>query len=181
MKLEALNFKLLVIIACTLLLENSRMRMRTVLTCQSCDHKWARYCPAPLLPGRVLVQQIKIPLPLRWTTSYRQLQRTVHNSCRRERQVANVMSGRPSSNRGKRSHKRGGGGFDSGRPGYSNRFSNEPPPRFKRNGEPRGGGSSDGRGNYDHYEDHGRGSGSYSPHKNKQQGSSSAPRSNFGK
>ena len=97
------------------------------------------------------------------------------------------MSGRSSFNRGKQrsghGQRRGGGGFDSGggRSGYSNRHSNEPPPRFKRNGDARGSGSSDGRGGYDHYEaDHGRGSGSYSPHKGRQQSSNSSPRSNFG-
>lgn len=130
------------------------------------------------------------PLPLRplcGTSSSRDVQRTAHKPRQQEKQVANVMSGRSSSNRGRRSHKRGGfdsgGGGGGGRSsGYSNRYSNEPPPRFKRNGDTRSGGSSDGRGGYEHYEDHGgRGSGSYSPHKNKQQpGSNSAPRSNFG-
>ena len=106
---------------------------------------------------------------------------SAHDSATKSK-VTNVMSGRPSSTRGKRSGhgKRGGGGFDSGgRSGYSNRYSNEPPPRFKRNGDARSSGSSDGRGGYDHYED--RGSGSYSPHKGRQQGSNSSQRSNFGK
>ena len=134
--------------------------------------------------ARVLTQEwlLFLPLPLR---PLEQAETCRGKRTNREKQVANVMSGRSSSNRGRRSHRRGG--FDSGggggkSAGYSNRYSNEPPPRFKRNGDTRGGGSSDGRGSYDHYEDHGRGSGSYSPHKNKQQqpGSNSAPRSNFG-
>jgi len=80
------------------------------------------------------------------------------------------MSGRP-----KRPHRRG---FDGRQ--VSNRYTSDPPPRFanrQRNGDGRF--PSDSRGNsYDYYEDQGRGSAAYSPHKGGRQHSSG--RSSFG-